>query len=50
MDTTLGPGAQRAVRGGGGVCCRPLTGGVLKVGPAVFGVREPGQTAAAGGA
>ncbi|MEV7687880.1 molybdenum cofactor biosysynthesis protein [Streptomyces bungoensis] len=40
MDTTLGPGAQRALRGGGGVRCRPLTDGVLTVGPAVFGVRD----------
>ncbi|MEU3859991.1 molybdenum cofactor biosysynthesis protein [Streptomyces sp. NPDC028722] len=48
MDTTLGPGAQRALRGGGGVRCRPLTDGVLTVGPAVFGVREPGETAAGG--
>ncbi|CAM5412121.1 MULTISPECIES: molybdenum cofactor biosysynthesis protein [Streptomyces] len=45
MNTTLGPGAQRALRGGGGVRCRPLTDGVLTVGPAVFGVREPGDTA-----
>ncbi|MEV6834080.1 molybdenum cofactor biosysynthesis protein [Streptomyces sp. NPDC051133] len=41
MDTTVGPGAQRALRGGGGVRCRPLTDGVLTVGPAEFGVREP---------
>jgi hypothetical protein len=39
MNTTLGPGAQRALRGGGGVRCRPLTDGILTVGPAVFGVR-----------
>ncbi|GGS76474.1 MULTISPECIES: molybdenum cofactor biosysynthesis protein [Streptomyces] len=45
MDTTLGPGAQRALRGGGGVRCRPLTDGVLSVGPAVFGVREAGDDA-----
>ncbi|MEU2060757.1 molybdenum cofactor biosysynthesis protein [Streptomyces sp. NPDC013455] len=44
MDTTLGPGAQRALRGGGGVRCRPLTDGVLTVGPALFGVREPEDT------
>jgi hypothetical protein len=42
MDATVGPGAQRALRGGGGVRCRPLTDGVLTVGPALFGVREPG--------
>jgi hypothetical protein len=40
-DTTLGPGAQRALRGGGGVRCRPLTDGVLTVGPAGFRVRHP---------
>ncbi|MGW2705923.1 molybdenum cofactor biosysynthesis protein [Streptomyces sp. NPDC001340] len=44
MDTTLGPGAQRALRGGGGVRCRPLTDGILTVGPAVFGVREAQET------
>ncbi|MFF4574551.1 molybdenum cofactor biosysynthesis protein [Streptomyces sp. NPDC001410] len=44
MDTTLGPGAQRALRGGGGVRCRPLTDGILIVGPAVFGVREAQET------
>ncbi|MFJ9817294.1 molybdenum cofactor biosysynthesis protein [Streptomyces sp. NPDC101151] len=43
MDTTLGPGAQRALRGGGGVRCRPLTDGILTVGPAEFGVREAPQ-------
>ncbi|KOV93081.1 molybdenum cofactor biosysynthesis protein [Streptomyces sp. NRRL B-3648] len=45
MDTTLGPGAQRALRGGGGVRCRPLTDGFLAVGPALFGVGEPGEPA-----
>ncbi|GAA3154209.1 hypothetical protein GCM10010521_47460 [Streptomyces rameus] len=44
MDTTLGAGAQRALRGGGGVRCRPLTDGILAVGPAEFGIREPGAT------
>ncbi|MFC9282456.1 molybdenum cofactor biosysynthesis protein [Streptomyces collinus] len=38
MDATLGAGAQRALRGGGGVRCRPLTDGTLTVGPAEFGV------------
>ncbi|MFF9768578.1 molybdenum cofactor biosysynthesis protein [Streptomyces sp. NPDC014636] len=47
MDTTLGPGAQRVLRGGGGVRCRPLTDGVLSVGPAVFGIREPADTPSA---
>lgn len=38
MDVTLGPGAQRALRGGGGVRCRPVSDGVLAVGDAEFGV------------
>ncbi|MEU6069749.1 MULTISPECIES: molybdenum cofactor biosysynthesis protein [Streptomyces] len=41
MNTTLGPGAQRALRGGGGVRCRPLSDGILTVGPASFGVCPP---------
>ncbi|GLX53055.1 hypothetical protein Shyhy01_60050 [Streptomyces hygroscopicus subsp. hygroscopicus] len=38
MEVTLGPGAQRALRGGGGVRCRPVSDGVLAVGDAEFGV------------
>ncbi|MFE6524906.1 molybdenum cofactor biosysynthesis protein [Streptomyces sp. NPDC057794] len=38
MDVTIGPGAQRALRGRGGVRCTPLSDGVLTVGPAVFRV------------
>ncbi|MEG3631439.1 molybdenum cofactor biosysynthesis protein [Streptomyces poriticola] len=38
MDVTVGPGAQRALRGGGGVRCTPLSDGVLAVGPATFRV------------
>ncbi|MER5471133.1 molybdenum cofactor biosysynthesis protein [Streptomyces sp. NPDC002685] len=41
MDTTLGPGAQRALRDRGGVRCRPLSDGTLTVGPAEFTVVEP---------
>ncbi|MFF2365409.1 molybdenum cofactor biosysynthesis protein [Streptomyces sp. NPDC058122] len=41
MDTTLGPGARRALRDGGGIRCRPLTDGTLAVGPAEFAVLEP---------
>ncbi|SCE99007.1 molybdenum cofactor biosysynthesis protein [Micromonospora mirobrigensis] len=33
MDTTIGPGAFRALRGRGGIRCAPLTDGVLRVGP-----------------
>ncbi|MFC7844262.1 molybdenum cofactor biosysynthesis protein [Streptomyces sp. NPDC057382] len=38
MDVTVGPGAQRALRGRGGVRCTPLSDGVLTVGPATFHV------------
>lgn len=41
MDAVIGPGAQRALRGKGGVRCTPLTDGVLTVGPAEFGVLPP---------
>jgi MOSC domain-containing protein YiiM len=40
MDAVIGPGAQRALRGKGGVRCSPLTGGVLTVGKAEFVVVE----------
>ncbi|MFJ5730720.1 molybdenum cofactor biosysynthesis protein [Streptomyces paradoxus] len=36
MDVTIGPGAQRALRGRGGVRCIPLSDGVLTLGPATF--------------
>jgi MOSC domain-containing protein YiiM len=38
MDVTVGPGAQRALRGKGGVRCAPLSDGVLTVGAATFRV------------
>ncbi|MGP4088409.1 molybdenum cofactor biosysynthesis protein [Streptomyces sp. KR55] len=38
MDVTIGPGAQRALRGKGGVRSTPLTDGVLAVGEATFRV------------
>ncbi|MFI8893766.1 molybdenum cofactor biosysynthesis protein [Streptomyces paradoxus] len=38
MDVTIGPGAQRALRGRGGVRCSPLSDGVLTLGPATFRV------------
>ncbi|MYR46463.1 molybdenum cofactor biosysynthesis protein [Streptomyces sp. SID5910] len=47
MDVTVGPGAQRALRGKGGVRCTPLSDGVLTVGPATFEV-VVGPGAAAG--
>jgi MOSC domain-containing protein YiiM len=40
MDVTVGPGAQRALRGKGGVRCTPLSDGVLALGPATFEVVE----------
>ncbi|MDL2078426.1 molybdenum cofactor biosysynthesis protein [Streptomyces sp. GXMU-J15] len=36
MEVTVGPGAQRALRGKGGVRCTPLSDGVLEVGDAVL--------------
>ncbi|WP_327592668.1 molybdenum cofactor biosysynthesis protein [Streptomyces chartreusis] len=41
MDTVIGPGAQRALRGKGGVRCTPLSDGVLRVGKADFRVVGP---------
>jgi hypothetical protein len=38
MDVTVGPGAQRALRGKGGVRCTPLTDGVLTLGRTGFRV------------
>lgn len=40
MDAVIGPGAQRALRGKGGVRCTPLSDGVLTLGPADFRVLE----------
>lgn len=36
MDTVLAPGAHKAMRGRGGLRCRPLSSGVLGRGPAVL--------------
>lgn len=33
MNSVIGPGAQRALRGRGGVRCTPLSDGVIRVGP-----------------
>ncbi len=41
MDAAIGPGAQRALRGRGGVRCTPLSDGVLHVGEAEFRVIGP---------
>jgi MOSC domain-containing protein YiiM len=38
MDAVIGPGAQRALRGKGGVRCTPLNDGVLTLGTAEFAV------------
>src|SRR5262249_14222347 len=41
MDATIGPGARRALRGKGGVRCRPLNDGTLRVGPVTVTVEAP---------
>ncbi|GII52067.1 hypothetical protein Pth03_04560 [Planotetraspora thailandica] len=38
MNATVGPGAQRALQGKGGVRCTPLSDGVITVGEASFHV------------
>jgi MOSC domain-containing protein YiiM len=38
MDVTVGAGAWRELRGRGGIRCRPLDDGVLRVGSVVVGV------------
>jgi MOSC domain-containing protein YiiM len=40
MDVVIAPGAWRALRGKGGVRCRPLDDGILRVGPVQFTVRN----------
>ncbi|MGW2697651.1 molybdenum cofactor biosysynthesis protein [Streptomyces sp. NPDC001296] len=45
MDAVIGPGAQRALRGKGGVRCTPLTDGVLTMGEAEFAVVEEERSA-----
>lgn len=45
MDEVLGAGAFRALRGRGGVRCAPLDDGVLRTGPALLRVLEPGAPA-----
>ncbi|SEF17720.1 hypothetical protein SAMN05216533_8491 [Streptomyces sp. Ag109_O5-10] len=41
MDAVIGPGAQRAMRGKGGVRCTPLSDGVLRTGRADFHAVSP---------
>ena len=36
MDVVLAPGAHRGMRGRGGVRCRPLSDGVLRLGPSTL--------------
>ena len=40
MDVVLAPGAHRGMRGRGGIRCAPVTGGVLRLGPAVLFVGD----------
>jgi len=39
MDVAIGPGAWRSLRGKGGVRCRPLDDGILRVGPVEVDIR-----------
>ena len=48
MDTVLAPGAHKAMRGRGGLRCRPLTSGILQRGPAVLISPVPLDPAGAG--
>ncbi|GAB4098461.1 MOSC domain-containing protein [Sinomonas halotolerans] len=41
MDRVLAPGAHAAMRGRGGIRCRPLTSGALGLGPAVLASPVP---------
>jgi hypothetical protein len=40
MDTVLGPGAFKGLRGHGGIRTTPLTSGLLKVGPATLTLHD----------
>ena len=48
MDAVLAPGAHKAMRGRGGLRCRPLTSGTLARGPAVLVSPVPLDPARAG--
>ncbi|WP_433875080.1 MOSC domain-containing protein [Sinomonas atrocyanea] len=50
MDRVLAPGAHAAMRGRGGIRCRPLTSGTLRRGPAVLVSPVPLDPASAGDA
>lgn len=48
LDTALAPGAHRGLRGRAGIRCAALTGGILRLGPAVLRSAVPLDPAAAG--
>lgn len=48
LDTVLAPGAHRGLRGRAGIRCAALTGGFLRLGPAVLRSAVPLDPAAAG--
>jgi len=50
LDTVLAPGAHRGLRGRAGIRCAALTGGVLRLGPAVLGATVALEAARAGAA
>jgi MOSC domain-containing protein YiiM len=46
MDVMLAPGANRALRGRGGMRCEPLSSGTLRVGTAILRTEAPSETLA----
>jgi MOSC domain-containing protein YiiM len=50
MDVVLAPGAHRGMRGRGGIRCAPVTGGVLRLGPALLMSPQPSSSRTAPGA
>jgi MOSC domain-containing protein YiiM len=48
LDTVLAPGAHRGMRGRAGIRCAPLTGGGLRLGPAVLASAVPLDAARSG--
>jgi hypothetical protein len=50
MDVVLAPGAHRGMRGRGRIRCAPITGGLLRLWPAVLMTAQPSSSRTAPGA